>query len=84
MSRGLYVLTAIFCSPLYFALRKKWVACAINACIYLTALVTLIFGIGIIFWMVGFAHAMWDLGILMREDAMQRQAELIAEKTRAT
>jgi hypothetical protein len=60
------------------------VACAINACIYLLALLTLIFGVGMFFWLVGFAHAMWDLGFLMREDAMQRQAELIAEKTRAT
>ncbi len=80
MSFGMY-LAALFCSPLYFLLRKQWGAFVINAILYTLALLTImVFGIGIFFWALGAGHAFWDLSRVMREKAMRRQAELIAEK----
>lgn len=82
MSKGAYLLTIVFCSPAYFAMRKKWLACLINSIFYILAVATLVLGIGVFFWLIGMVHAYWDFGMLMREDTLQRQAELIAEKTR--
>ncbi len=80
MSFWMFVL-AFFVSPAYFAIRKKWGAFIVNSVLYLLALVTVwVFGIGLIFWVLGVGHAAWDIGHAMREQTMQRQAELIAEK----
>lgn len=75
------VMLAFFCSPLYFAMRKRWGALILNGILYVLALITLpVFGLGVLFWIIAFAHAMWDLRSVMLEKAMQRQAELIAQK----
>lgn len=74
-------LVAFFCSPVYFLMRKRWGAFLLHCVLYVTALVTLmVFGLGIVFWFIGVAHAMWDLRSNLMESAMQRQAELIAQK----
>lgn len=79
MSFGMYLI-AFICSPLYFAIRQRWGAFVINLVLYGLALLTvMIFGIGIFFWLLGVAHAMWDLSMTLRERGMQRQAELIAK-----
>jgi hypothetical protein len=74
------MLVAMFCPPLYFFLRGKVLAGIIHSCIYLLALLTLIFGVGIAFWLVGFVHAYWDLAHVKQEQLIQRQATVIAEK----
>lgn len=79
MSFWMYLL-AVFCSPAYFAIRGKWGSFIVNSVLYLLALATLmVFGIGIFFWLLGVGHAVWDLSSAMREQAMRRQAQLIAE-----
>lgn len=74
------LIVAIFCPPLYFFLRGKVAAGLIHSVIYLFALVTVIFGIGVFFWLVGFVHAYWDFAHLKQEQVIQRQATVIAEK----
>lgn len=71
---------AVFCPPLYFFLRGKVVAGVIHSCIYVLALLTLIFGVGIFFWLIGFVHAYWDFAHVKQEQMIQRQATVIAEK----
>lgn len=83
MSFGMYG-AAFFCSPLYFALRRRWVAAAAHGILYLLAVALIVSLIGAIFgvllWFFGVAHATWDLRSVMMEQALQRQAELIAQK----
>ena len=74
------LLLAIFCPPLYFFTRGKITAGVIHSAIYALALLTLIFGIGVFFWLVGMLHAFWDFGHLKQELLIQRQATVIAEK----
>lgn len=69
-------LAIIFISPLYFLIRKKWGAFILNSVLYLLAVVTMIFGIGIVFWALSVGHAGWHL----RREDMVEQAELIAKK----
>lgn len=83
MSFGMWLL-AFFCSPIYFACRGKWAACFINGFFYLIAMVLLISVVGAIFapvfWMFCVAHAMWDMRAVITEQAIQRQAEALAQK----
>lgn len=80
MAFGMIVL-AFFCSPLYFVVRKRFIAAALNGIVYLIALMTvMMFGVGVFFWFLGTAHAMWDLAMETRERGMRRQAELIAQR----
>jgi len=79
MSFGMYLLV-IFCPPLYFAVRKRWVAMVINGMFYLAAIPLLFIGVGIILWGLCALHAAWDLMHVIREKQMQRQAALIVEK----
>lgn len=78
MSFGM-VLLAFFCPPAYFAARQRWVAFAIHCVLYLLALVTVfVFGIGFLIWLMEVFHAMWDFKSRAMDQAMQRQAEMIA------
>jgi hypothetical protein len=78
------VALAFFCPPAYFMVRKKWGAFFVQSFFYgcaLLLLVTMVFAIiAPAFWLIGFAHAMWDLQSVLRDQAMAKQAELIAEK----
>lgn len=67
--------------PAVLFLRGKVVAGIIHTRIYFVALVTLIFGVGIAFWMVGIGHAWW--AHVKQEQLIQRQATVIAEKMTA-
>ena len=69
-------LIIIFISPLYFLIRKKWGGFILNSILYLLACATLIFGIGLIFWVLAVGHAGWHL----RKEDMVEQAELVAKK----
>ena len=74
-------LIAFLCSPLYFLIRKKWGAFILNLILYLMGWMTIfVFGIGLIFWIIGIAHAMWDLRLKVTHSLMEKQAELIAKK----
>ena len=74
-------LIAIFCSPLYFLIRRRWGSFVINSILYLMGWLTIWkFGLGLIFWIIGIAHAMWDLRLKETHGLMEKQAELIAEK----
>ncbi len=66
----------IFVSPLYFALRKKWGGFVLNGLLYLMAVFTIFFGIGVIFWALAVGHASWHL----RKEMMVEHAEIIAVK----
>ena len=79
-SFALYLI-AVFCSPVYFALRKRWGGFVFNLALYLSAILFIaVFFVGVIPWMIGVAHAFWYIRIDMMEHAMQRQAELIAKQ----
>ena len=73
-------LCALFIPPLYFLIRGKWISAIINsifyglACIFVLSIVG--FPIGLFFWVVAVAHAMWSL----RKELMVEHATLIAEK----
>lgn len=71
---------AVFCPPLYFFLQGRVLAGVVHSCIYVVALLTLIFGIGIFFWAIGFVHAYWDFAHRKQEQIIQRHATVIAEK----
>lgn len=79
MSFGMLLL-AFFLSPVYFAVRGRWVAAIINGIFYVTALLTLIFGFGIFIWLFCVAHAVWDLASHRQEQIIERQATAIAAK----
>lgn len=71
---GMY-LVAFFISPLYFLIRKQWGRFVINLTLYLLALLTILFfGIGLIFWGLGVAHAFFHL----RKELMMEHATMIA------
>ena len=72
---GMYVI-AFFVSPLYFFIRGKWGSFIISLFLYLLAVLTAIFGIGIFFWACGVAHAFFHL----RKELMKEQAVMIAEE----
>lgn len=85
MSFGM-VLLGIFCPPAYFGLRRRWIMCIVHSMLYLLAIACIIsligFLFGVIFWFFGFAHAMWDVRVVIAEQAMRRQAELLAKEMR--
>jgi hypothetical protein len=68
---------AIFCPPLYFAIRGKWGAAILNAFILLPSIILCILGIGFIGVFGCIAHAVWDFKSAMLEQTLQRQADLI-------
>lgn len=68
--------TVLFASPLYFAIRGKWGAFVLNSVLYVTALLTLIFGVGVFFWLLGVGHASWHL----RTELMEEHAAIMARK----
>ncbi len=76
-------LTAIFVPPLYFLIKKRWVACLIHSVLYLVALVytmTIILAIvGIPLWFISATCAVWDL----RKQLMEEQATVMARKMAA-
>lgn len=73
-------LIIIFCSPLYFIIRRRWGAFVLNTILYILALLTiLLFGIGIFFWLLAVGHAGWYL----RKELMEEQAQMIATKMAA-
>ncbi len=76
-------LTAIFISPLYFAIKGKWGACLLNSLFYGTAVLLLVTFIGAFLapipWFVAAVHAIWDL----RKQLMEEQATIIADKMAA-
>ena len=69
-------LAVIFISPLYFLIRKNWGGFVLNSILYLLAIFTIFFGVGLIFWALAVGHAGWYL----RKEGMVEQAELIAKK----
>jgi len=74
-------MVGIFCSPLYFLIRKKWGAFILNSIFYVMGWITIwIFGLGLIFWIIGIVQAMLDLQRNVAHGLMEKQAELIAEK----
>ena len=76
-----HYLLAILCPPAYFLVRKRWVAGTLHAINYLFAIPMLIvFGIGVFMWALGAFHAAWDLRGRLQEEAIQRQAVVMAEK----
>lgn len=83
MSFGMWLL-AFFCAPAYFLVRRRWVAFIIHGCIYAMAVLLVFSVVGALaaplFWLIGVAHAGWDMRAVLAEQAMQRQAELIAQK----
>jgi hypothetical protein len=73
-------LTVILVPPLYFVLRKKWGAFALNAILYgiawLFVLTIFLIFVAPIFWLLAVGHAGWHL----RKEIMVEHAELIATK----
>ena len=85
MSNFGHYAAAILCPPLYFFMRGRSVAGVLHLINYLVALpMLLVFGFGVFMWFVGAAHAAWDLGARVREETIQRQAEVMAEKLTAS
>ena len=76
-------LIAIFISPLYFAIKGKWVAFLINSILYGAAVILLITFIGAIAapfpWLLAAGHAVFDL----RTDMIEESAEILATKMAA-
>ena len=83
MSFAMYIL-ALFCSPLYFALRGRWLSAAVNGVFYLLAAFTFFLLVGVFIWLLCVAHAAWDMRSTIREREMRRQAQLIAEQQRSS
>ena len=73
-------LCIFFCPPLYFTIRGRWLAAVINAVFYSLAVVTILVGVGVVFWLFCVVHAALDMHAVVREQEMRRQAELMAEK----
>jgi hypothetical protein len=73
-------LCIIFLPPVYFMIRKKWAAFALNLVLYGLAWLFLISIIGAViapvFWALAVGHAGWHL----RKELMVQHAELIATK----
>jgi hypothetical protein len=73
-------LIAIFVPPLYFLIKKKWVAGVIHCILCLIALVctmTIVLAIiGIPLWFVSATCAVWDL----RKQLVEEQATVMAQK----
>ena len=74
------ILVCIFISPLYFLIRKKWAALAINAALYglacLLVLSIILIWAGPVFWFLSVLHATW----YYREERTARHAEMLATK----
>ena len=78
-SFGLYVV-ALVCSPLYFAMRRRWGGFVFNSILYAAAILLIfVFFIGVIPWMIGFAHAAWHI----HGEVMERQAMMIAQRMKS-
>lgn len=72
-------LVAIFLPPLYFLSRKRWGGFIISSLLCFFGLVTMIMGIGLVFYGAAIAYAVFNL----RMELSAKQAELIAERTAA-
>lgn len=76
----LHVLLIIFCSPLYFLIRGKWVGFVFNLIVYVVAVaLLLLFPLCIPFWLIGVLHGIWNL----RKDAMHEHAKIMATEMAA-
>ena len=77
-------LIVIFCSPLYFAMRRMWGAFVLNLCFYGFAWLLLISIVGAMFspipWAVAVVHAMFYLRKEMIEEAATIMADKMAER----
>lgn len=77
-------LAAIFVSPLYFLIRRRWLALIFNSIFYLIALGLLITIVGAPFafvpWIIAATQAVWDL----RKQLFEEQATAIAAKMAQT
>ncbi len=70
-------LVIVLVSPLYFIFRKKWGAFILNTVLYLLGWVTIrLFGMGIIFWLLGIGYVAWHL----RKELKEEQAQMIANE----
>lgn len=69
----------MFLSPVYFAKRGRWGAFTANAILYLIAIVTLIFGIGVVFWVLAVMHAAWDYRKELQTAFVNEQAAAMAK-----
>lgn len=69
-----------FVSPLYFLIKGKWLGFIGNLILYILALLTiLLFGIGVIFWLFGVIHAMFDYRKEEQEEITTKLANKIAK-----
>ena len=77
-------LTALFVSPLYFLLKKKWGALIVHSILYPIALFLLFFfGIGFFLWLALAVHALWDLRHQRDKEMAQAMAtEMVAAMER--
>ena|ERR1041385_9214032 len=79
MHFGTY-LVAFFCPPVYFLIRKRWLAAILNGTIYLVACFLLLSLILAVFapipWIFCMIHAMWNV----RKQLATENAELLAAK----
>lgn len=73
-------LAIMFCSPVYFMVRKHWGAFVLNSILYGIACLLVLTFVGIIvapiFWILAVGHAGWHL----RKELMSEHAEMIATK----
>ncbi len=67
-------LIAIFIPPLYFILKKKWLAAAGTMFLFLLSLP--LFFLLPVFWIISSVCAVWDL----RKSMMREHAKMIAEE----
>jgi hypothetical protein len=74
------MLSAIVCPPLYFAIRRRFVASAVYSVLYVIAVPLLLIGVGVFFWIPGCVHAVWDHAHVKQEQLIQRQASVMAER----
>jgi hypothetical protein len=80
---GLY-LAAIFCPPLYFFIQKKPLVATIHTILWLIALPLTFFVVGFFLWFLLMIHAAMHLALIIREDTLQRQAEILHAKMSST
>lgn len=77
-----HYLMAILLPPVYFMLRGKWTAAIVNGFFFLISLPLMFLVVGFFIWAFCVGHATWDLVHAKQEQAMQRQATLIAQSMR--
>ncbi|MEO7299228.1 MAG: hypothetical protein ABI042_11710 [Verrucomicrobiota bacterium] len=74
------ILGVIFIPPLYFLTRKKWGHFVINSffygCACLCIIVFALIFMAPFFWLIAFAHAVWNY----KKEMANKQAEYLATK----